>query len=58
MASLIIFFNQFSGSSTSFAFASIIFPQVAGWQPEKSLKSFVYLAFVQVVVTFLAGQFL
>lgn len=58
MASLIIFFNQFSGSSTTFAFATYIFPQVVGWQPEHSLKSFVYLAFVQVVVTFLAGQFL
>lgn len=31
MASLIIFFNQFSGSSTTFAFASFVFPQVVGW---------------------------
>lgn len=58
MASLIIFFNQFSGSSTSFVFASFIFPQIVGWETEKVLKSFVYLAFLQVVVTFLAGQFL
>jgi hypothetical protein len=58
MASFIILFNQFSGSSTTFAFASFIFPQVVGWETEKTLKSFVYLAFLQVVVTFLAGQFL
>lgn len=31
MASFIIFFNQFSGSSTSFVFASFIFPQIVGW---------------------------
>ena len=58
MASLIIFFNQFSGSGTTFAFASFVFPQVVGWEAENVLKSYVYLAFVQVVVTFLAGQFL
>lgn len=58
MACFIIFFNQFSGSSTSFAFASVILPLVVGWEAENSLQSFVYLAFVQVVVTLLAGQFL
>lgn len=58
MASFIIFFNQFSGSSTSFAFAASIFPTTVGWQAVDAVQSFVYLAFVQVVVTLLTGQFL
>jgi len=58
MATLIIFFNQFSGSSTSFVFALSVFPTTVGWQAVDTVQSFVYLAFVQVVVTLFAGQFL
>jgi hypothetical protein len=58
MAAFIIFFNQFSGSSTSFVFALSIFPTTVGWQTVDTVQTFVYLALVQVVVTLLAGQLL
>lgn len=58
MAGFIIFFNQLSGSSTSFAFASLIFPMVVGINEADILSSFVYLTLLQVIVTFIAGQFL
>lgn len=58
VACFIIFFNQFSGSSTSFALAKYVFPQVAGAESADVTWSFAKLAFLQVVVTYLAGQFL
>lgn len=54
----IIVFNQFSGSSTSFALSQSVFPQVVGTSAGDITWGFVKLTFIQVVVTFLAGQFL
>jgi hypothetical protein len=54
----IIFFNQFSGSSTTFALAKSVFPLATGPTASDTTWAYVKLTFVQIVVTYLAGQFL
>lgn len=54
----IIVFNQFSGSSATFALAKSVFPATAGPTASDIAYAFVKLSFVQIVVTYLAGQFL
>ena len=58
VVNMLIFFNQFSGSSTTFALAHYVFPQVAGPAAATTTWCYAKLALLQVVVTFLAGQFL
>jgi MFS transporter, SP family, galactose:H+ symporter len=54
----IILFNQLSGSSTSLALGQYVFAQVSGPEAEGVGWAFTKIAFLQVVVTFLAGQLL
>lgn len=58
VVTMLIFFNQFSGSSATFALANYVFPQVAGPSASSVCWAFVKLTFLQIVVTYLAGQFL
>lgn len=58
MATFIIFFNQLCGSSTLFTVGPFIFSQVVDWDHTSILTSFCWFTLLQVVVTFISGQFL